>query len=688
MHQTMKTHRRPPLTLCLALVLLQSLSAQLGAATGDTPNVVVSANNPAPDRLPTLGVWLDRASTPGRSLPMVSAMFPNVPGLVCDSWCYESELGFLGANALEGGKLELRHRAHAQPEVVLVTTVIPEPAAVEFLSRAELDRERGEKLPANLPSLNLCWQLRRAPAFKSRPEPYPEFVKRCFIFTERGRTFLHETARRPIPVRPLEHEYNNPPWVQMYVGTWQEIPKVGTNSWADYSPDRYVTRVIGTVSRDGRFLAALATDSATTMCQAWHDCLHNNPQWQPADAPPGQRRWRLKVYAMDNDPAALRRRVDADFPAGRQAAATAQSAWFQTPGVRDRLPVFADRLADRMTYSLSWLSGNFTNFQEWRAVARTKIMDCLLAPPPDAPFAPQVIAEQDRGTYVARKVVFNVTGDSRVLALMLVPKSAGPHAAVLLLHDHGAKFDIGKEKVIASWDETPEKLESARKWVEQYYGGRFLGDELARHGYVCLATDLVNWSDRGGGGYEEQQSLAANFLQLGASWAGLIAYEDMRTAEFLASRPEVDAKRVAAMGLSLGGFRTWQLAALSDRIAAGVSVCWMATRKGLMVPKQNQTVGQSAFSMTHPGLAAYLDYPDVASVACPKPMMFICGNRDHLFPVGSIEEAFDKMRKVWTSQHSAAALELRLYDAPHEFSLTMQDEAFAWLDKVLEHRRQ
>jgi hypothetical protein len=31
---------------------------------------------------------------------------------------------------------------------------------------------------------------------------------------------------------------------------------------------------------------------------------------------------------------------------------------------------------------------------------------------------------------------------------------------------------------------------------------------------------------------------------------------------------------------------------------------------------------------------------------------------------------------------------LRLYDAPHEFSLTMQDEAFAWLDKVLEHRRQ
>lgn len=369
--------------------------------------------------------------------------------------------------------------------------------------------------------------------------------------------------------------------------------------------------------------------------------------------------------------------------AAQLGAATNDLGGFQTPGVRDRLPIFTDRLAERMTYSLSWLAGNFTNFDSWRTAARAKIMESLLAPPPTAPFEPQVIAEQDRGSYVARKVVFNVTGDSRVLALMLVPKSGGPHPAVLLLHDHGAKFDIGKEKVIASWDASPEKLESAQKWVTQCYGGKFVGDELARRGYVCLATDLVNWSDRGGGGYDNQQAIAANFLQLGASWAGLIAYEDMRAAEFLATRPEVDARRVAAMGLSLGGFRTWQVAALSDRIAAGVSVCWMATRKGLMVPKQNQTVGQSAFSMTHPGLALHLDYPDVASVACPKPMMFLCGKRDHLFPVAVIEEAFAKMRKVWATQQAAEALDTRLYDAPHEFNLTMQQDAFAWLDRRL-----
>jgi dienelactone hydrolase len=353
---------------------------------------------------------------------------------------------------------------------------------------------------------------------------------------------------------------------------------------------------------------------------------------------------------------------------------------FESPGVEDRLPVFYGKLASRMDYPLSWLSGGQGDFAAWRLKARARVVECLLRAPPTVPFEPKVIAEQDRGSYVARKVVFNVTGDSRVLAFLLLPKAAGPHPAVLLLHDHGAKFDIGKEKDIEPWDEPAEKMESARKWVAQYYGGRFIGDELAKRGYVCLATDMLNWSDRSGGGFENQQALAANLFQLGASWAGLIAHEDLRAAEFLATRPEVDAKRVAAMGLSVGGYRTWQLAALSDRIAAGVSVCWMATGKGLMMPKNNQTTGQSAFTMIHPGLANLLDFPDVASLACPKPMMFLCGSRDKLFPVQSIEDAFGKMRRVWESQQAASHLITRLYDAPHEFNAAMQDDAFNWLD--------
>ena len=355
-------------------------------------------------------------------------------------------------------------------------------------------------------------------------------------------------------------------------------------------------------------------------------------------------------------------------------------------GVADNLPVFYQKMKAQMDYKLSWLNSGQDDFETWGKKAREKVMDCLLTPPPFVPFDPVVIDSEDRGTYIARKVVFNVTGYSRVLALMLVPKSPGPHPAVLLLHDHGAKFDIGKEKVIEPWNEPAEKIASAQKWVKECYGGKFIGDELAKNGYVCLAVDMLNWSDRGGAGYVGQQAVASNLFNLGSSFAGLIAWEDMSAATFLSQQPEVDSTRIAAVGLSVGAFRTWQIAALSPHIAAGVAVCWMATRDALMTPGNNQTGGQSAFSCSHPGLAPYLDYPDVASIACPKPMMIINGNDDDLFPLESIKEAYAKMHKVWDSQNVSEKLVTKLYDAPHEFNLAMQNDAFTWLDLVFNNK--
>lgn len=370
------------------------------------------------------------------------------------------------------------------------------------------------------------------------------------------------------------------------------------------------------------------------------------------------------------------------FGQDKNQAQLSSSSDYQTPGVipRDNLPVFYEKLAGRLTYPLSWSSGNYNDFSAWKKAARDKIKEYLFYSPPPVPFDATVIDEEDRGSYIAQKIVFNISADSRVLSYMLIPKGKGPFPAVLLLHDHGARFDIGKEKVIRPFDVPEERIKSSLEWINTLYGGRYIGDELAKKGYVCLATDMLNWSDRGGAQYDGQQALASNLFRLGSSFASTIAYEDLRAAEFLSEQPMVDSSRVAAMGLSVGAFRTWQVAALSDRIKAGASICWMTTIKGTIVPGNNAVRGQSAYTMTHPGLYNFLDYPDIASVACPKPMLFFNGLQDKLFPVPSVNDAYDKMHKVWDSQNAGTKVYTKLWDEAHIFSKEMQEDAFRWLD--------
>jgi dienelactone hydrolase len=372
-------------------------------------------------------------------------------------------------------------------------------------------------------------------------------------------------------------------------------------------------------------------------------------------------------------------------------AAPVQAGECQRFGVQNNLPVFYEKQAGRLVFPFSWAEWgkrNGNDFDRWRKESRERVRLRFLAAPPPVPFEPQIIGSRKRKGYTSHKIAFNLTGDSRVLAYLLVPEGVGPHPGVLLLHDHGAEFRIGKEKYVEPWDVAPEKSALAREWVDKVYGGRFLGDELAARGYVCLCYDALNWSDRGGAGYDGQQALASNLQHLGMSLAGLIAHEDLRGAQFLASRQEVDPRRIAAIGHSMGAFRTWQVAAMSDHIAAGVSVCWIATVKGLMVPGNNQTKGASAFTMTHPGLFNDLDYPDLASLACPKPMLFLAGQQDTLFPVASVREAFAKMQHVWDSQGAGDKLVTKIWPVPHLFNAAMQEESFTWLDQQLKSRNQ
>ena len=270
---------------------------------------LLEAENPQPTELPTLGLW-ERLIDDGRKLTLVSCAFPNVPSFVCDAWTYEGNPLLLDFRKLSLGRIELIHLVSETPKVTLVTTVTPEPGAVEFLARLE----GADDAPHLVPPPNLCYQLWRAPGFASKPDSYTDFVRRCFLFTEAGPIRLDSTVRLPVPRRGADEPCNNPPWVQSYLSVNETPPADPESCFAGSSPTRYVYPIIGTVSRDERYLAAIACAKPTALCQAWHDCLHNVPGWTPAEARPSEQVCRMKIYAMANAPHALLERVLADFP--------------------------------------------------------------------------------------------------------------------------------------------------------------------------------------------------------------------------------------------------------------------------------------------------------------------------------------------------------------------------------------
>ena len=366
------------------------------------------------------------------------------------------------------------------------------------------------------------------------------------------------------------------------------------------------------------------------------------------------------------------------------ASAQTDSAAYEVTG---NMPVFYQQMKQQLTYPLAWGKAEEKDFAKWKAQARHVLAECMqnLQPAPKA-YAMEVTDREQRDGYEARKIRFNLSEWSRVPAYLLVPEGEGPFPAIVLLHDHGAHFSIGKEKMVRPFHVAPEVMEDADQWARQCYDGQYVGDYLARHGYVVLAVDALFWGERGrkeGTSYDAQQALASNFLQMGASWGAFINVDDMRSAEFLASLPFVDKKRVGSLGFSMGAYRSWMLAALTDVVRASASICWMNTTEHLMTLTNNQNKGGSAYAMLIPALRRYLDYPHVASIACPKPTLFFNGTRDKLFPIEGVRDAYREMEAVWKSQGASDHLVTKLWDEKHFFNKEMQKETLEFFDRWL-----
>ena len=322
------------------------------------------------------------------------------------------------------------------------------------------------------------------------------------------------------------------------------------------------------------------------------------------------------------------------------------------------------------------------------------------------------IATESRDGYDCNYIEFSTERNERIKAYLLVPHMADKKEklpAVLMLHDHGARFDIGKEKLVKPIAATlPEKeddhiVRSSQQWIDKYFDGVYMADSLARQGYVVLVADALYWGERSSEDaqkwseltfgtfdldskarkqtikelkkkvYEGQRNVYDSLMADGVIWAEKILRDDIASVILLKSLKYVDNDRIGAFGFSMGAHRCWMLTAFCKDVCCGVALSWMTTldREAEMTP--------SDYSMAVMPMREKMDFGDIGQYLAPKQMLFLSGASDPLFPKTNVEKAYSILHSHYSDYPNR--LQTEFFDGAHHCGKEVQKRIFKYINK-------
>jgi dienelactone hydrolase len=359
------------------------------------------------------------------------------------------------------------------------------------------------------------------------------------------------------------------------------------------------------------------------------------------------------------------------------------------------------RLAAGGEYEYSFLNERYTSFEPFRQAARQKVLEAFAYRPTPVDPQAEVVDRVDLGSYMREKVVFSTAPELRVPAYVLIPKGLKePAPAIVDLHSHGGMFLFGKEKVVDLGENHPTMIE----YHQRNYEGRPTATELVKRGYVVITIDAFMFGERrvllaGDSTYgadrakysveavqhlnqqcrNKESTIVKGLTLAGLTWPGIVTWDDIRTVDYLVTRPEVDPGRIGCVGVSFGGHRTLFLAGLDDRIKAACVTGFMSTVR----PMIQSHLDTHSFVHFVPHLHRWLDLPDVVSLRAPRALMVQQCSQDRLFPLAGMQASIEKLSAIYHKAGAAEQFAGRFYDVPHRFDRAMQDDAFAFFDRHL-----
>lgn len=283
--------------------------------------------------------------------------------------------------------------------------------------------------------------------------------------------------------------------------------------------------------------------------------------------------------------------------------------------------------------------------------------------PERTPLNARVAGALERESFRVEKIIYESRPGFFVTATLYLPKADPPYPGVLVPCGHSANG----------------------KGAEAYQRASML---LAANGMAALCYDPIGQGERYQilkedgtrrfGSTLEHTLAGVGSILLGTNTAMYRIYDGMRGLDYLASRPDIDAERLACTGNSGGGTLTSYIMALDERVVCAAPSCYLTSFDRLIDTIGPQDAEQDVF-----GQIAYgMDHAEYVIMRAPKPTL-ICAATGDFFAIGGTWDMFRDAKRVYTRLGYSERAAIVETDAEHGFSTHLRVAMVRWMSRWL-----
>jgi pimeloyl-ACP methyl ester carboxylesterase len=230
------------------------------------------------------------------------------------------------------------------------------------------------------------------------------------------------------------------------------------------------------------------------------------------------------------------------------------------------------------------------------------------------------------------------------------------------------------------------------KAYEPYQQFGILG---ARHGFVVLIWDPIGQGERlqlwdsaknaslAGPATAEHRVLGNQCYLLGLNLMQYRVWDASRAIDYLETRADVDAERIAMAGSSGGGMETLQFAAFEPRIKAAVPVSAVATFRAKTEALLIADPEQILYSTLRYGI----DHPELLAAFSPRPLMVGAPTQDFI-PIDAARETFSAVAQAYGLVNAGGKLRFAETNDKHGMNQQLREGAIDWLLRWLTDKSQ